>query len=236
MAVLLCFYLNKYPGATNTHSTSWGKCVLPGLNVALLPFLAQVGTDLQNHLLINKGLEFGYTNLCMATNEKNLHLGSMGRIRERGKEERITWSSFYSTSVPLVADLPWSLVASPARAPGQRAESKRLQEGRDICNIKYNIFNNKYRICNSHVLSFFISTFSAPSTALPSGKTGVKNQHFKTAPRLLVEVPEILSDHVNQLCCKGTPPGHGIAILVETNLPTQGLPVGTGHKTGLVKN
>lgn len=72
----------------------------------LPPFLAQAGMDFQSHLLINKGLEFGYTNLCTVTGEKKPHLGSMERTWERGKEERITQSSFYLTFVLLVADLP----------------------------------------------------------------------------------------------------------------------------------
>lgn len=53
MAVLLCFYVNKYPGATNTYAVSCGKCVLLGSNVPIPPFLAQVEMDLKKHLLIN---------------------------------------------------------------------------------------------------------------------------------------------------------------------------------------
>lgn len=64
------------------------------------------------------------------------------------------------------------------------------------------------------MLSFSISTFSA---ALPSGKTGVKNQHFKAASRLLFQVPEILSDLVSKLSCKGPPP---TATPVGTMLPS----------------
>lgn len=167
----------------------------------------------------------------MVTAEKKPDLGSMERRWERGKEERITQSSFYLTFVLLVADLPWSLPAScsfllslnPAYASGQRSEHKWLQEGR-------NTGNNKNNICNNHVLLFFISTFSAPSAALPSGITGVKNQHFKTASRLLFKVPEIPSDPVNKVCCAGTPPGHGTATPVGTNLR------GALHKPGLGKN
>lgn len=79
---LLCFYVNEHPGDINTHATSCGKWVLFGV--------IAVGMDLQNHLLIKKGLEFCYTNLCMVIsekkkNKKNLHLGSMERTWERGK-------------------------------------------------------------------------------------------------------------------------------------------------------
>lgn len=83
MAVLLCFYVNKYLEATNTHPTSCRKWVLFGVNTAIPPFLAQVGMDLQNHLLINKGLEFGYTNPCTVTGEKN---STWAAWKERGRE------------------------------------------------------------------------------------------------------------------------------------------------------
>lgn len=83
MAVLLCFYANKYPGATNTYATSCRKQVLFGINTAIPPFLAQVGKNLQNHLLINKGMEFGYTNLWRVTGAK---ISTWAAWKEQGRE------------------------------------------------------------------------------------------------------------------------------------------------------
>lgn len=85
MAVLLCFYVNKYPGATKKHLNSCGKSVLLGVNIAIPPFIPGTG---RNYLLINKGLECGYTNLCMVTAEKKYPPGQHGKNmgeRERGK-------------------------------------------------------------------------------------------------------------------------------------------------------
>lgn len=53
MAVLLCLYLNKCPGATNMHPASCGKRLLVGSNVAIPPFLAQVEMDLKKTFFNN---------------------------------------------------------------------------------------------------------------------------------------------------------------------------------------
>lgn len=53
MAILLCFYANRYPGATNTHPASCVKCILLGSNIAIPPFLTQVEMNLKEHPLIN---------------------------------------------------------------------------------------------------------------------------------------------------------------------------------------
>lgn len=53
MAILLCFYANRYPGATSMHPASCVKCVLLGSNIAIPPFLTQVEIDFKEHPLIN---------------------------------------------------------------------------------------------------------------------------------------------------------------------------------------
>lgn len=134
VAVSLCFYVNKHPGATNTHPTSCGKWVLFGVNIAISPFLAQVGMDLQNHLLFgNPGHGHRWKKIS-----------TWAAWKEHGREERITQSWFCSIFIPLVADLPWGLLGSssfllslcPIHAPGQRDDKKQLQEGRNICSDK----------------------------------------------------------------------------------------------------
>lgn len=47
MTVLLCFYVNKYPEATNMHPASCLKGILLGSNFAIPPFLTQVEMDLK---------------------------------------------------------------------------------------------------------------------------------------------------------------------------------------------
>lgn len=171
----------------------------------------------------------GYTNLCTVTGEKNLHLSSMERTWERGKEETIIQSSFGLTFVHPCLTCPGQQLLPP----GQRDENKQLQEGRNICNNnkKNSIYNSK-NVRNNHALSFVTSTFML---LCPLAEQELKIGISKLPSRLLFKVPEILSDHVNKLCCKGTSPGRGTAIPVGTNLPTQGLHT-TPHETGLVKN
>lgn len=88
MAVLLCFYVNKCPGATNMHPASCGKRLLVGSNVAIPPFLAQVEMDLKKHFLISTVFPFSVRIWLHKPvhdhRSRNLHLGSMGRVRERG--------------------------------------------------------------------------------------------------------------------------------------------------------
>jgi len=126
MAVLLCFYVNKYPGATNVHPASCGKCVLLGSNSAVPPFLARVEMDVKKGILINNYcfplLSYTLaTQTCTRSHVKNSLPGQHGRSTGEGcrecKEERITQSNFCFTSTSPTAELPSRKPPGPLLLP-----------------------------------------------------------------------------------------------------------------------